>query len=156
MSSPGIFAMEEVAIIGMAGRFPGANSVDELWRNLRDGVESVVSFTDEDLLAAGVDPALLADPNYVKAGTVLEGADLFDAAFFGFNPREAEITDPQHRLFLECSHQALELAGRPAGLSRSDRRVCRLNHEHLPSEQSVQESPGDAKCQPIAGGHRPR
>ena len=111
MSSPGIFVMEEVAIIGMAGRFPGANSVDELWRNLRDGVESVVSFTDEDLLAAGVDPALLADPNYVKAGTVLEGADLFDAAFFGFNPREAEITDPQHRLFLECSHQALELAG---------------------------------------------
>src|SRR5204863_1739079 len=120
MSSPGIFAMEEVAIIGMAGRFPGANSVDELWRNLRDGVESVVSFTDEDLLAAGVDPALLADPNYVKAGTVLEGADLFDAAFFGFNPREAEITDPQHRLFLECSWEALEAAGYGA----ADHRGC--------------------------------
>lgn len=112
MNSTGaLLSSEEVAIIGMAGQFPGARSVDELWRNLRDGVESVVSFTDEELLAAGVEPSVLTDPNYVKAGTVLEGADLFDAAFFGFNPRESEITDPQHRLFLECAYQALELAG---------------------------------------------
>src|SRR5436189_6048685 len=104
-------SFEEVVIIGMAGRFPSANSVDELWSNLRDGVESVLAFTDEDLLASGVDPALLTAPNYIKAGTVVAGPDLFDAAFFGFNPREAEITDPQHRLFLECAHQALELAG---------------------------------------------
>jgi acyl transferase domain-containing protein/acyl carrier protein len=112
MSSPGALAVfEEVAVIGMAGRFPSAESIDELWRNLRDGVESVVSFSDEELLAAGVDQALLADPHYVKSGTVVGGPDLFDAAFFGFNPREAEITDPQHRLFLEHAHQALELAG---------------------------------------------
>ncbi|PYT19898.1 MAG: polyketide synthase, partial [Acidobacteria bacterium] len=104
-------SFEEVVIIGMAGRFPSANSVDELWSNLRDGVESVLAFTDEDLLASGVDPALLTAPNYIKAGTVVAGPDLFDAAFFGFNPREAEITDPQHRLFLECAHQALELSG---------------------------------------------
>src|SRR5579859_698778 len=112
MGSPGTLAsFEEVAVIGIAGRFPGANSIEEFWRNLRDGVESVMSFTDEDMLAAGVDRALLADPSYVKSGTVVEGPDLFDAAFFGFNPREAEITDPQHRIFLECAHQALELAG---------------------------------------------
>ncbi|TLY18004.1 MAG: type I polyketide synthase, partial [Nitrospirae bacterium] len=112
MNSPTATApLEEVAIIGMAGRFPGASNVNELWRNLRDGVESVISFTDQELLAGGVDPALLVDPNYVKAGTFVEGADLFDAAFFGFNPREAEITDPQQRLFLECAHQALEMAG---------------------------------------------
>ena len=112
MNSPTATApLEEVAIIGMAGRFPGASNVNELWRNLRDGVESVISFTDQELLAGGVDPALLVDPNYVKAGTFVEGADLFDAAFFGFNPREAEITDPQQRLFLECAHQALLLHG---------------------------------------------
>ena len=112
MDNPATLApFEEIAIIGMTGRFPLARNVDELWRNLRDGVESVVQFTDEELLAAGVDPALLGDPNYVKAGTVLEGPDLFDAAFFGFNPRETEITDPQQRLFLECAHESLELAG---------------------------------------------
>src|ERR1700722_3417894 len=100
-------ALEEIAIIGMAGRFPGAKNIEELWRNLREGVESVVTFTDEELLAAGVDPVLLGDPNYVKAGTLLEQSDLFDAAFFGFSAQEAAITDPQHRLFLECAHQAL-------------------------------------------------
>src|SRR4051812_29847107 len=103
--------VEEVAIIAMTGRFPGARNVEQLWRNLRDGVESATKFSDEELLAAGVDSALLTDPNYVKAGTVLDDADWFDAGFFGFNPREAEITDPQHRLFLECGHEALELAG---------------------------------------------
>lgn len=102
---------DEIAVIAMTGRFPGAKNIEQLWRNLRDGVESVLEFTEEELLAAGVDRSRLADANYVKAGTVLNGPDLFDAAFFGFNPREAQITDPQHRLFLECAHEALELAG---------------------------------------------
>jgi acyl transferase domain-containing protein/acyl carrier protein len=101
----------EIAIIGLIGRFPGAASVDEFWRNLREGVESVTFFTDEELRAAGIDSASLSAPNYVKAGRYLEDIDLFDASFFGFSPREAEILDPQHRIFLECSWEALESAG---------------------------------------------
>ena len=93
----------DIAIIGMAGRFPGAANVDEFWRNLKSGVESISFFSDEELLAAGVDPAVFNAPNYVKAGGALEGIDLFDASFFGFTPREAEIMDPQQRLFLECA-----------------------------------------------------
>ncbi len=102
----------QVAIVGMAGRFPGARDLEELWRNLREGVEAVRSFADDELLAAGADPALLRDPQYVKAGSVLEGADLFDAPFFGLSAREAELLDPQQRLFLEQVWHALEDAGR--------------------------------------------
>jgi phthiocerol/phenolphthiocerol synthesis type-I polyketide synthase E len=103
--------LDGIAIIGMSGRFPGAYSPDELWRNLRDGVESLTTFTDEQLSAAGEDPALLNSLTYVKAGMVLSGVDLFDADFFGFTPREAEITNPEHRIFLECAWEALENAG---------------------------------------------
>ena len=70
-----------------------------------------VSFSDVELLEAGVEPALLENPDYVKRGTVLDGSDLFDAGFFGFNPREAELMDPQHRVFLECAWHAMEDAG---------------------------------------------
>ncbi|ARV60168.1 polyketide synthase [Nostocales cyanobacterium HT-58-2] len=101
----------EVAIIGMAGRFPGANNIEEFWQNLQNGVESIVSFTDEELISSGIDSALLNNPQYVKSGATLEDKELFDASFFGFNPREAEILDPQQRLFLECAWQALENAG---------------------------------------------
>ena len=97
-----------VAIIGMAVRFPGAASLEQFWENLRDGVESISFFTDEELLAGGVDPALLADPAYVRARAVLDGVEDFDAAFFGFTPREAEVMDPQHRVLLECAWEALE------------------------------------------------
>ncbi|HEY0375497.1 MAG TPA: SDR family oxidoreductase [Pyrinomonadaceae bacterium] len=108
----------EIAIVGMCGRFPGAKSVAEFWENLRDGVESLSVFTDQELRDAGVEPDSLNDPNYVKAGMVLEDADLFDAAFFGYSPREAEVMDPQHRLFLECAWEALETAGYSADLYR--------------------------------------
>jgi amino acid adenylation domain-containing protein len=104
-------AGEPIAIIGMTGRFPGSHDIAAFWRNLRDGVESVTFFSDEELLAIGIDPALISHPNYVKATAVLEDADYFDAAFFGITPREAEIMDPQHRLFLECAWAALEHAG---------------------------------------------
>ena len=104
-------ALEAIAIIGMTGRFPGAKNVDEFWRNLHDGVESISFFTDEELLAAGVDSAMLENPRYVKAASILPDADLFDASFFKFTPHDAEITDPQHRLFLECAWEALENAG---------------------------------------------
>jgi acyl transferase domain-containing protein/acyl carrier protein len=105
----------EIAIIGMACRFPGARTPEEFWRNLRDGVESIRPLSDAELDAAGVAPALRDDPNYVKAGATLEGIDLFDAAFFGFSPREAEVLDPQHRVFLECAWEAIEVAGYDPG-----------------------------------------
>jgi acyl transferase domain-containing protein/acyl carrier protein len=101
----------EIAIIGMAGRFPGAADLDEFWRNLRDGVESISHFSDDELAEAGVDPALLDDPHYVKAAPILDDIERFDAAFFGYTPREAEFMDPQQRLFMECAWQALEHAG---------------------------------------------
>jgi pyochelin synthetase len=101
----------DIAIIGMAGRFPDARNVDELWQNLSAGRCAVRYFTEEELLQAGVSPEDLAQENYVRAGVVLQGIDLFDAAFFGFSPREAEIMDPQQRFLLECAVEALENAG---------------------------------------------
>src|SRR5581483_8853913 len=101
----------QIAVIGMACRLPGANDADEFWQNLCDGVESISFLSEQELRSAGVAPALLNDPHYVRAMAVLEGADLFDASFFGFTPREAEIMDPQHRLFLECAWETLENAG---------------------------------------------
>ena len=98
----------ELAIVGMAGRFPRAKNVEEFWRNLREGVDAVQFLSDEELRAGGVDSALLSNPGYVKAAMILDGVDLFDASFFGYTPREAEIMDPQHRLFLECARDALE------------------------------------------------
>ncbi|HXB53930.1 MAG TPA: amino acid adenylation domain-containing protein [Vicinamibacteria bacterium] len=102
---------EGVAIVGMAGRFPGAPSLDVFWRNLREGVESISFFTNDELRETGVPPEVLQDPRYVKARGVLEGAELFDAGFFGYNPREAEVIDPQQRVFLETAWEALERAG---------------------------------------------
>ena len=102
---------DAVAVIGMAGRFPGARSVEEFWANLREGVESISFFSDEELLAAGVDRSQLDDPAYVKAKACVEDAEMFDPQFFGFTPREAAITDPQQRLFMECAWEALEIAG---------------------------------------------
>ena len=101
----------DVAVIGMAGRFPGARNIESFWRNLKNGVESIRFFTDEELAAAGVDAELLSNPSYVKARGALEDIDLFDAGFFGLIPREAETMDPQHRLFLETCWEALENAG---------------------------------------------
>jgi amino acid adenylation domain-containing protein/non-ribosomal peptide synthase protein (TIGR01720 family) len=101
----------DVAVTGLAGRFPGADTIDAFWKNLRDGVESIRIFSDDELLAAGVDAGSLTDPSYVRARAVLDGVEMFDAGFFGYSPREAQILDPQHRLFLECSWEALEAAG---------------------------------------------
>jgi acyl transferase domain-containing protein len=101
----------EVAIVGMAGRFPGARSLDEYWRNLRDGVESVRFFTDDELRAAGERPELIGADGYVPAQPVLDDADRFDAGFFGVSARDAALMDPQHRLFLELAWEAVEHAG---------------------------------------------
>jgi polyketide synthase PksJ len=101
----------DIAIIGMAGRFPGARNVDEYWENLCGALEARSEFTEDELLAAGVSPELLADPNYVRARFALSDGDAFDAAFFGVTPREAELTDPQFRLFTETAWEAVEHAG---------------------------------------------
>jgi acyl transferase domain-containing protein len=105
-------SLNDVAIIGMSGRFPGAQNIDTFWRNLRDGKESIKFFTDEELMGSEPDfDAIKNDPNYVRARGVLESADLFDAQFFGFSPKEASILDPQQRIWLECAWEALENAG---------------------------------------------
>src|SRR3569833_528701 len=95
----------------MSGRFPGARDLDAFWANARAGVEPLESFTDEEMAAAGLDRATVSRPNWVKRGTVLENADHFDASFFGYSPREAQIIDPQQRVFLETAWEALENAG---------------------------------------------
>ena len=105
-----------IAIIGMTGRFPGARNVEEFWRNLRSGVESITFFHENELAELGVDARSLQDPRYVKAhGVLAEDPGLFDAAFFGYSPREAEIIDPQQRIFLECAWEAIESAGYDPG-----------------------------------------
>ncbi|PSB34990.1 type I polyketide synthase [Chlorogloea sp. CCALA 695] len=101
----------DIAVIGMACRFPGANNVDEFWQNLCDGVESISFFSDEEVLASGVDPMLLNNPNYVKAKPAIADIELFDAEFFGYSPKEAQLIDPQQRLLLECAWESLEDSG---------------------------------------------
>jgi acyl transferase domain-containing protein/acyl carrier protein len=104
-------ALDGVAVIGMTGRFPLAPSLQQFWKNLCHGVDAISFFSDEELEQAGINTAQLRNPNYVKAKGVLENGDLFDAGFFGFSPREAELTDPQIRVFLECAWEVLEVAG---------------------------------------------
>ena len=101
----------EIAVVGMAGRFPKAADIHAFWANLEAGVEASVTITAEDLTKLGKDPSVLSQPDYVAATFALEDADCFDAPFFGFSPREAEVMDPQIRLVLEVSHSALEHAG---------------------------------------------
>ncbi|MBX9602037.1 MAG: SDR family NAD(P)-dependent oxidoreductase [Bryobacteraceae bacterium] len=100
----------DIAIVGFAGRFPGAPDTGALWSLLRDGREAISFFSPEELAARGVPAELLADPAFVPASAILDGFDQFDAAFFGMSPREAAIMDPQHRQFLEVSWEALEHA----------------------------------------------
>ena len=102
---------EPIAIIGLAGRFPGASDIEAFWGNLCDGVESIRPFSDDELRASGIDPGILAQSDYVNAGAVPDAADHFAATFFGYTPREAELMDPQQRLFLECAWEAFEHAG---------------------------------------------
>ncbi|MER6914839.1 SDR family NAD(P)-dependent oxidoreductase [Streptomyces sp. NPDC000594] len=101
----------EIAVIGLACRFPGAPDATAFWRNLSTGTESITVFTREELVAAGVPAVHLDDPDYVPAQGVLDGADLFDAPFFGYSPKEADLLDPQQRVLLECAWTALEDAG---------------------------------------------
>jgi acyl transferase domain-containing protein len=101
----------DIAIIGMSAHLPGAASLAQYWRNLRDGVSSIRRLTDEDLTEAGVPPGLLRHRDYVPFAATLNQFDYFDAEFFGLSPKDAAIMDPQHRQFLECAWEALENAG---------------------------------------------
>ncbi len=101
----------DIAVVGLACRFPGARNANEFWRNLAAGVESISRLSDDDILRSGVPKTHLASPDYVKAAPVLDEPGGFDAAFFGFTPNEARTMDPQHRLLLELAHEALEDAG---------------------------------------------
>ncbi|MEM8829558.1 MAG: beta-ketoacyl synthase N-terminal-like domain-containing protein [Cyanobacteria bacterium P01_G01_bin.19] len=101
----------EIAIVGMAGRFPGARNVTEFWQNLQQGKESIYFYSPQELQELRIDQETSSKPNFVNAGGKLEDINLFAADFFGFNPREAELLDPQHRLFLETAWTALEDAG---------------------------------------------
>ncbi|WP_413160473.1 SDR family NAD(P)-dependent oxidoreductase [Capilliphycus salinus ALCB114379] len=102
---------ERVAIIGMAGRFPGAQTVEQFWENIKNGVNSIQFLSDEELVSSGVSLDEINAQNYVKAYASFDNIEYFDAAFFGYSPREAELIDPQQRIFLECAWEALENAG---------------------------------------------
>jgi acyl transferase domain-containing protein/acyl carrier protein len=147
-------SLEGIAIIGMSGRFPGAKNLEEFWQNLRDGVESISVFTNEEL--SDIAPELLKNPHHVKAGAVLEDVEYFDASFFGFNPKEAEMTDPQHRIFLECAWEAIENAGYDtqrcesrigvyAGASLNNYLSFNLNRDQIGSADSFQKLIGNDK-----------
>ncbi|UCH95536.1 MAG: amino acid adenylation domain-containing protein [Candidatus Aminicenantes bacterium] len=105
----------EVAVIGMACRFPGARNCDEFWENLKNSVESIAFFPDQELADTGLDVKVIGNPHYIKVNSVLEDIEFFDAAFFEYTPREAEVMNPQVRIFLECSWHALEDAGYDPG-----------------------------------------
>ena len=105
------FNGSEIAIIAIAGKFPGTKDMESFWQNLRDGVEFISWLTDEELIKSGVSLDLLNNPNYVKSSAVLSDIELFDANFFGYSAKEAELIDPQQRLFLELAWEATEKAG---------------------------------------------
>ena len=115
MTAPNDFIGTEIAIVGMAGRFPGAEDIQEFWKNLRGGTEAVTFYSRDELINRGEPPHRADDPNFVPAVSELNGMDQFDADFFGFSPRDTEIMDPQHRIFLECAWHALEHAGYDPG-----------------------------------------
>jgi phthiocerol/phenolphthiocerol synthesis type-I polyketide synthase E len=101
----------DVAIVGMAGRFPGAGDLEAFWQILREGRETIMHFTEDELRAAGVPDEVLAMPGLVRSFGRLDDIQHFDAGFFGYSPREAEVLEPSHRIFLECAWEALESAG---------------------------------------------
>ena len=111
----------EIAIVGMCGRFPGADDIHSFWNNLKNGIESINFFTDEELLSEGEDAGIISNPSYVKANAYISGKEFFDAEFFSFRPEEAELMDPQMRVFIETCWNAIEDAG--YDIENCDRKV---------------------------------
>lgn len=110
MSNRG-YNSNDIAIIGLGGRFPGAADMDDVWEIIQNGEEKIICFTEEELAKENIPKHVYEDRNYVKRGSIIEDIDMFDAEFFGFNPREAELSNPQHRIFLECIWELLENSG---------------------------------------------
>jgi amino acid adenylation domain-containing protein len=110
-----------VAIVAMTARLPGARDLDTFWRNLCDGVESIERMDLDAVLSGGLDERVVRDPAYVPAHSSIADVDMFDAAYFDYTPREAELMDPQQRLFLECASEALAQAG--IDPQRADERI---------------------------------
>ena len=141
--------LEGIAVIGMSCRFPGARNISEFWENLKVGKESVSFFSDDELRNSGVDPSLLNNANYVKASPIMEGADLFDASFFGITPTDAMVMDPQHRVFLECAWETLENSGYNPGVFDGAIGIfagCSMNHyilKNLISNRELMDRMGD-------------
>lgn len=102
---------DPIAIVGMAGEFPGAKNIAALWHNLKKGVDAVTNITPTEYENRGINPSLWQDENWVPAAYPIANADLFDGAFFGISPREARVMDPQHRRFMQCAWNAMEVAG---------------------------------------------
>lgn len=101
----------DVAVIAMNCTFPGATSIYKYWNNIKNGVESITQFSRDELLKSGIPESVIDNARYVPARGVIEGIEYFDAEFFGYSPSEAEVMDPQHRVFMEHAWQALETAG---------------------------------------------
>jgi 3-oxoacyl-(acyl-carrier-protein) synthase/thioesterase domain-containing protein/acyl carrier protein len=147
-----------IAIVGMAGRFPGAPTIDDLWRNLLDGVEAMRPLTDEELAEAGVPLPVARRPEYVAAGAPLEDADAFDAEFFGIPAHEARLMDPQQRVFLECVWAALEDAGHVPG--RAEGRIGVYASASISSylinvlARAGEATPGDANYPVVIGNDK--
>jgi acyl transferase domain-containing protein/acyl carrier protein len=147
-----------VAVVGLACRFPGARNADEFWRNLQSGVESISFFDPNELRRSGVPPDVIERPDYVPAKGIVEGLEDFDYGYFGMNPREAALMDPQHRLFLVCAHEALEHAG--YDFQARDARVGVYGGSatstwllaHILSRPDLLESPGGLQLR-LTNGH---
>ena len=105
-----------IAIIGMAGRFPGAKNIHEFWNNIKNGIESISFFNDGELEESGIGRGILENPGYVRAKGMLAETEYFDAYFFGYSPGDAQMMDPQMRIYHECAWTALEDAGYVPGL----------------------------------------
>ncbi|AJK48198.1 type I polyketide synthase [Burkholderia plantarii] len=146
--------LEGIAVVGIAGRFPGAADADALWHNVVAGRESIRRFSDEELATAGVPRELSAAPLYVKARPLIDDVKGFDAECFAMTTREAEITDPQLRLLMECAHEALEQAGQVPGDDLTvgvyaGVRLSRYLDEHLLPNPDVVRSVGIESLQMI-------
>ena len=102
---------KNIAVIGMSGRFPGADNLQEFWKILAEGRSVFSSFSDADLQQEGIAADISSQPNYVKVGSTLNNIETFDAKFFDVPAREALVLDPQHRLFMEGCWESLEMAG---------------------------------------------
>ncbi len=133
-----------IAIIGMAGRFPGAADVEALWDNLLNGRDGITRFSRETL-DPSIDPALTGDSAYVAARGIIDGAEDFDAAFFGISAREAEVLDPQQRVFLEIAWECLERAGyapdrttRPVGVFAGTHTASYLRNHILKHPEAIE------------------